>query len=291
MWWILALAAPPSLSTVDLQQVVSQLPEAKRAGAEVEAARARSQGIIDRRRAALLSGRSSLSEAELAERARAIDAEIDAAERALVALEAQKLDPILRRLEVLLAEVKGQVVLRRDEAAVLGWDERCDLTDWLVSRARGQPAPPPTERCPVTSFRVVDVAALAPGSEAARLAEEKLERRRRAAQAAIDDKRAEVERLEATGTKSQAAHSARRELDDQTVRTRAELERARQTAEREVRAAVERALADAARATPTVAVVDKTDAELPAPAEPGDSWARSALAKVRQEPRGNATGR
>lgn len=279
--WILALAlvsADPGIDLryVDYQAALQALPAAREARQTLVAARRRSQARIDRHRRQFLLERVRLPPAEVEERARALDAEIDAAETALDAMQTQALEPLLAELDAARARLASgpRVVVRLDQVPLIGWPKACDLTDALVEAANGaEPEPEPVPQCRTAKLRVVDVAALAGGSPQAKAARAELERFRRQEQADIDEELARVEVMEAKAETPEAkaeAAEARRVLDLRVGRTRSELQDRERAAEQAVLDAIYRRLeAEAPRLHPTALVEAPPD--------------RSALPDIRWE--------
>lgn len=290
------LGTPPGavdLRFVDYQRVLEALPEAEAARARIAAARKRSQGRIDRRRAAIETARPRLSEAELAERARALDAEIDAAEAALRAMEAAHLGPLLERLDRhrAAAETDGLRVVRLDQVPLLGWPRRCDATEALLAAARaGQPlALSPRSGCRARALRVVDVPALAADSELARAKQAELDAFRTTRQDRIDRELERVRRRERaarTPAERSRAAEARAALDRRVAALRDTLEDRKRAFEDRILERVVGRVARAARSLDGVAVTEPPEGSvrLSLPRQDGFAWAKAQIAGARVGP-------
>lgn len=281
-----ATEPPPSeLRFVDLQAVVLELPEGRAARDELMAARKKAQAGIDAHRQALADAGPELDEWQRTERAHALEAEASAAERALIEMQDQLLEPIVKRLERLLPDsaVEGRVVVRLDQVPLIGWPKECALTAWLMQRAADDEvvAPKPRTECRARVLRQVDTAALAVAMPEAARAQAEIERFRKVRQAEIDAKLESVQQLERLAEKDpshqEEATQARAELDAWVMELQTTMADKKRRAEDAVYDQVRTALASAARKLDGVALADRTDAPVPLPVEDGESWAKSVL--------------
>lgn len=269
------VASPPlDLRFVDLQSVVSDRPEALRAAERLRAARAKAQSRIDARRQAFEAARAGLSESERAERERALEAEAEAAELALEAMQEGLLKPILQKLDRQrqALEGKGRLVVRLDQVALVGWPRACDLTPRLGGV---QKSVPERSECRVVKFRVVDIDQLAAESAMAQRQEQAVDAFRRKQQVEIDELRRAVEAAERGGDPEAARQRAA--LDARTARVRAALEARKTQAVAAVYDEIYARLERAAQNLKNVAVVEKGAPALGLPVEDGQSWAAALM--------------
>lgn len=131
---LLALVAAP-LFTADLQAAVVQTQAGRAAKAELERAVEKSSADAAARRDRLLARRSEISPTEFeAERLR-LNRRVEAVEARLAAREQALLDPILARMDTLVARVEASTGGRVIDVApdrVAGQPATCDLTEALV---------------------------------------------------------------------------------------------------------------------------------------------------------------
>ena len=273
------------LRYVDLQRIVDQLPAADAARRRLVAARQEAQGRADRKRQSLLARRSRMSVASFEQAAARLAKDIQAEEDALEAMQDRLLAPLLARLERARAgaETAERRVVRLDEAPLVGWPAKCDLTTWLRAAfddaSTELPSSPPD--CRARRFRVVNVEALAVVSPRAKAAQQRVEAFRLRQQAVIDTRRKEVERLEGLAAEdpAQSARAARQRaaLDALVIDVQDALSARKRAAEEEVYEALVQDLAGAARTLDDTAVVEATAHKPPQPSENGQAWARRAL--------------
>jgi Skp family chaperone for outer membrane proteins len=272
--WLLLLAAAPAdgvlLYHVDPSRAVLATPAGKAVQAQLRQARQRREADLTTERQRLLSRRGGLSAEAYAAEVEALNAKVDGAEAALERLQDDLLAPILEKMQAILraqdAREPGARTVDLSEVPLLHPNRLCERTAWLAEALRGEAkAPAALPGCRARVFAVVDLQAAlqtmdSAQAEARRLGalegqrQEELDRFKRALSALEAEQRASPD-----PKRREEIEAQRAALDARFLQYQGELAQAERAAHTRLKARLDEAVAEARRAHPQVAFVERTE--------------------------------
>lgn len=286
MLWLALIAAVPTthLYHVDLSRAVLATAEGRAAQAQVSQARQERQSRLQVQRERLLTRKSSMNPAAFAARVDSLNQQIEAAEAALEKLQQDKVDPIVAKLDAILAKEAlrnpAYKTVALADVPVLKPRRLCDRTGWLAEAYRGEAkAPVEIGACRVQRFAGVHVHRALTESTISQAEDRRLRALQDKRQQELDRLRKEVTRLSAEARRSKNTRMAteaerqRTDLDRRFARFQAELASAERVALTKARRRLDEAVAQAQKAHPQVVFVDTSSKpSMPEPQCDATQW-------------------